>query len=270
MFFNKLLVAVDDTEPSRYAIEVGLIIAQRDNCPVVFAIMLDPGLLAQNYGFSSMKELAEERAAAIVDLACKRADESGVEATSKMLFDHPCDGIVGLADVENVGMIVMGTHGRTGIARGFMGSVAEAVLRRSKTPLCIVRRPPIGRIHQRYLVAVADDELAQMTVRWSVDLARSFGSTIMFCTVLNADSKRNATDLLEDAQKLARDNGVDSRAAILAAGRVSKALLDHAYAEQSDAILMSSHGREGFERLVKGSIAETVIRESSIPVVVLR
>ncbi len=270
MFFNKLLIAVDDSEESRYAMEVGLIIAARDACPVVFGVLLDPALLEENYGFSSIREVAEKRASGIMRLACSRAHESGVEATSKILFDHPCAGIITIAEDEKVGMIVMGTHGRTGLARGFLGSVAEAVLRRSKKPLCVVRRPPRGRIYQRYLVAVADDDLSQMTVRYAVDLARNFSSTILFCTVLDDLAKTNATDLLIEAEKLARENGVDSQGVILAPGKISQVLLDHAYAEQSDVILMSSHGREGFERLVKGSVAEAVIRSSSIPVLVLR
>jgi nucleotide-binding universal stress UspA family protein len=270
MFFNKLLVAVDDSEPSRYAIEVGLAVAQRDACPVVFGIMLNPELLAENYGFSSMREIAEQRAREIVDLACARAHEYGVAGSSKVLFDHASDGIITLATAENVGMIVMGTHGRTGLARGMLGSVAEAVLRRSKTPLCIVRRPRTGAIHQRFIVAVADDELAQTTIQYAIDLAGSFESTILFCTVLDVSSKRNATDLLEDARRLATEHGVTSDGAILEPGNISKAILNHAYAEQSDAILMSSHGREGFQRLVQGSVAEAVIRSSLIPVVVVR
>lgn len=270
MFFTKLLIAIDDSEPSRYAADVGLAIAARDGCPVVFAVVLDPALLRENYGFSSLQELVEQDCRRIVTDACERARAAGVEASSTMLFDDPCQGIIDLATAENAGLIVMGTHGRTGMARVLLGSVAEAVLRRSKTPLCIIRRPRTNIVHQRFLVPVADDELTRATIQYAVGLAQSFNASIIFCTVLDPGAKRSAVDLLGEAERAAGERGVECSSAVLGGGDISKVILDHAYADGSDAIIMSSHGREGFDRLMKGSVAEAVIRSSRIPVVVIR
>lgn len=270
MFFTKLLIAVDDSEPSRYAVDVGLAIAARDGSPVVFGVILDPALLSENYGLSSLQQLVEQEGAQIMEDACKRARDAGIEASSKMFFDDPCQGIIDLAATENAGLIVMGTHGRTGMARLLLGSVAEAVLRRSKTPLCIIRRPRTNIVHERFLVPVADDELTRAAVRYAVDAAHSLHATILFCTVLDAAAKRSAADLLDEAQRVAHDRGVESSAAVLGGADISKVILDHAYADGSDAIIMASHGREGFNRLINGSVAEAVVRSSRIPVVVIR
>jgi len=270
MFFTKLVVAIDDSEPARYAVDVGIAIAARDKCPVVFGVMLDPALLTQNYGFSSLQQMVEQEGEQLVANALKRAHDAGVEASSKTLFDSPCQGIIDLATSEQAGMIVMGTHGRTGMARILLGSVAEAVLRRSTIPLCIIRRPRTGVVHRRFLVPVADDDLTRATVHYAIDAAQSLGSSILFCTVLNPVARKTAVQVLEEAERLAREQGVECSAVVLGGSDISKVILDHAYADGSDAIVMASHGREGFDRLVNGSVAEAVIRSSRIPVVVIR
>jgi nucleotide-binding universal stress UspA family protein len=59
----------------------------------------------------------------------------------KLLVGDPAGAIVQAAESENADMIVMGTHGRTGLTRLLMGSVAEAVIRRAKCPVLTVKQP---------------------------------------------------------------------------------------------------------------------------------
>ena len=58
-----------------------------------------------------------------------------------LLVGEPAHAIVEAAEKENVDLIVMGTHGRTGLTRLLMGSVAEAVVRRAKCPVLTVKHP---------------------------------------------------------------------------------------------------------------------------------
>jgi nucleotide-binding universal stress UspA family protein len=64
-----------------------------------------------------------------------RPTDPSVHFEHRMLTGDPANAIVRLADEEHVDMIVMGTHGRTGLARLLMGSVAEAVVRRANCPV---------------------------------------------------------------------------------------------------------------------------------------
>lgn len=59
----------------------------------------------------------------------------------KLLVGDPANAIVHEAEAENADLIVMGTHGRTGLTRLLMGSVAEAVVRRAKCPVLTVKQP---------------------------------------------------------------------------------------------------------------------------------
>lgn len=271
MFFEKILIAVDDSVPSQYAIDVGLAIAREDGSPVTFAVALDPSLLGRDYAFASVCELAEQIAAEIVARAMRRANDLGVQASSEVLFRDATHGIIDLAKAQRVGLIVMGTHARTGLMRALSRSIAEEVLRRTTTPLCVIRRPAIGKIHHRILVPIVDDDLSAMAARYATDVARAFGSRLVFCTVEDSRGASNGKALLDSTTQQASQAGMESQGVVLPRdNRIARSILAQVRAEQCDAIIMASHGRDGLLRLVEGSVAETVIRSSETPVIVLR
>ncbi len=64
-----------------------------------------------------------------------------VETEHHLLFGHPADAIVEFAQSHDIDLIVMGTHGRTGVARLLMGSIAESVVRRATCPVLTLKQP---------------------------------------------------------------------------------------------------------------------------------
>jgi nucleotide-binding universal stress UspA family protein len=269
-FFKKLLVSLDDSMPSQYAIDASLRIARADGSAILFAVVLDPCLLSEDCSFGPVRELAEQTADKIIGDARKRAEQLGIAASTQLFFDDPVHGIIALAASEDVGMIVMGTHARTGITRALIRSIAESVLRQTTTPLCIVRRQPIGDRHRRLLVPVVDDDLSTFAIEYTTHVAQSIGSSVLFCTIDSAPTAQTQ-QYLDSAKKHASDAGVPSESVIVPHDRhISACILEQARIEECDAIVMASHGRDGLLRLMEGSVAETVIRSSDIPVVVLR
>lgn len=68
-----------------------------------------------------------------------RPSREGVPFQSELIVGHPADVLVNYADEHQIDLIVMGTHGRTGLSRLLMGSVAEAVVRRAKCPVLTLK-----------------------------------------------------------------------------------------------------------------------------------
>lgn len=269
-FFKKILVAVDDSTPSQYAVDASLRVARADGAALIFAVVLDPCLLSQDCSFASIRELAEETASKILRDASARAEQVGIEATSQVFFDDPVQGIIALAVSKAVGMIVMGTHARTGITRALNRSIAESVLRQTTVPLCVVRKQPIGERHRHLLVPVADDDLSAYTIAYATQVAHSLGSRLTFCTVDSTPTAKTE-QYLKSAKQHALDASVQADSVVVPHdGQVAATILRQADAAECDAIVMASHARDGLSRLVEGSVAETVIRQSDLPVVVLR
>ena len=75
-------------------------------------------------------------------------EDPAVDYAHRLIKGTPADAIVRAAEEENADMIVLGTHGRTGMARLLMGSVAEAVVRRAKCPVLTVKQPAADLIEE--------------------------------------------------------------------------------------------------------------------------
>lgn len=269
-FLKSVLVVVDDAAPSQYAIDAGLGIARADGAAVLFAVVLNRSLRSEDCNFASIRELAEQIAAKITGAARARAAEAGVTATSEVFFDEPVRGIIGLAEFEGAGMIVMGMQAQTGIVHALSRNIAERVLRETSVPLCIVRKPPPSEDYHRLLVPVIDDELSPYTIDYAVRAAQSLGSKILFCTIATGASPE-AEQYLQAARNRALENGVESEWVVVPQeGHIAANILERSRIEECDAIVMASRPREGLARLRRGDVAQAVIRSSDIPVVVLR
>mgnify|MGYP006287482287 CR=1 FL=1 len=83
------------------------------------------------------------------------------------------------------------------------------------------------------------------------------------------EAREEATELLAGATELASADGVDIETAV-EVGRPSKTIVEYAREHDCDHIVTGSHGRSGVSRILLGSVAETVVRRSPVPVTVVR
>lgn len=87
------------------------------------------------------EEAARARADALFEDARERAEETGFagDVVTRTVVGTPARSIVAYAEEENVDYVVMGSHGRSGVSRVLLGSVAESVVRRAPCPVLVVR-----------------------------------------------------------------------------------------------------------------------------------
>jgi nucleotide-binding universal stress UspA family protein len=143
--FTKILFPVDWSEPSTSALQVALVLASEQKAQVVFLHVREPVVDLGLSGFAPVSttvlEATEKEIVELLDRCVALATERGV--TSKVLRETgpTPETIISVAKDEGVDLIVMGTHGRAGLARAFIGSVTEAVLRASTVPVLAVHVP---------------------------------------------------------------------------------------------------------------------------------
>jgi nucleotide-binding universal stress UspA family protein len=150
---RRILVPVDFSPPSRAAVRYAGQLAQELGATIDLLHIWRPptfipaGLMVVVPGAAdhqSLESLAEtEIAESMHALVAELKAERGIEARLRVGFQpgSPADPIVELAERGEFDLIVMGTHGRTGVARLFLGSVAERVARLSHCPVLIVPAP---------------------------------------------------------------------------------------------------------------------------------
>ncbi|MBV8358859.1 MAG: universal stress protein [Deltaproteobacteria bacterium] len=136
--FRKLLVPIDFHEHSLGAIEVAKNIAQVNGGMVTLlhVVPMDEPLNGPMYE-EDFKKQAEKDAARLAELASQRLQGLRYEIVTEI--GDPATGIIDTAASREVDVIVIGTHGRKGLRRILMGSVAEEVLREAKCPVIALR-----------------------------------------------------------------------------------------------------------------------------------
>ena len=84
-------------------------------------------------------EMVEQQAKGYLERMAHRLNEQGIETSTAVWTGPVADSIVEYADTNSIDLIAMCTHGRTGLARWALGSVADRVLRAAGTPILLVR-----------------------------------------------------------------------------------------------------------------------------------
>lgn len=141
--FAKILVPLDGSKGSQQALDVALNLAKAEKGEVVVCSIVDPILVVGTTPPSPAIDLLltdrENEARHLIDDAVEKARRAGVRARGEMHLGVPFDEILSLANRAKVHAIVMGTHGRSGVTRVLLGSVAETVLRGAPCPVIVVR-----------------------------------------------------------------------------------------------------------------------------------
>jgi universal stress protein A len=148
--FTKILAPTDFSDDSKLALSYAVTLAEKFSSEIIVVHVdqpLAPVMVSElNPGLdvSTMNRIAEEgRLMALKELdgATARLRESGVKARGLMRVGAPFLEIIHAAQGEAADLIVMGTHGRTGLAHVLMGSVAERVVNKAPCPVLTVRHP---------------------------------------------------------------------------------------------------------------------------------
>ncbi|MFC3959010.1 universal stress protein [Halovivax cerinus] len=136
-----VLVAFDGSEPAQKALQHA---AQTfDGQEIVLLRVLDTpdGLVDASVGFAKegIKQLREESRTELSADVDATLDTTDVELRTEVAFGEPTREIVRYANENDVDHVVVGNHGRDGMARVLLGSVAEQVVRRAPMPVTVVR-----------------------------------------------------------------------------------------------------------------------------------
>ena len=206
----------------------------------------------------------------------------------------PADVIIERGAAANT-LIVMATHGRSGIHRWLLGSVAEKVLRGTSAPLLLLRstegdRWKPGVTVKSIIVPLDGSLLAESALATATEMAISLDAEMVLIRayelpaeayygkedylpnydILKAEGRAAANAYLEEKAEAIRARGVKIVTKLVADGLPADQIIGCAANYPDSLLAMSSHGRSGLRRWALGSVTETVVRHTRQPVLVLR
>lgn len=141
--FKRIVVPIDGSACAEKAFDVAVRLAKSEGAKLAICSVVDPITVASVSPMGASADLLiadmEQEAQREVDGAVDKARRAGLDASGTVLNGVAYNEILGYAKRRNADAIVMGTHGRGGLQRLFLGSVAESVLREAPCPVIVVR-----------------------------------------------------------------------------------------------------------------------------------
>jgi nucleotide-binding universal stress UspA family protein len=207
------------------------------------------------------------------------------------------DAALELLDAEQAHeaqLLVLTTHGRTGVARWLRGSVVEKLLRQGRAPVFLVRPWDDTQMFaaaggssgsgRRVVVALDGSALAEKVLAEAGRLAGAAGELVLATVVPPppsgtslqpglrslTENRQRARAYLEWSAGRLRERGVSARPEVLVATDVAGAIADLALGEQADLIALSTHGRGSVGRLLYGSVADRLAHLARVPLLLCR
>jgi nucleotide-binding universal stress UspA family protein len=219
---------------------------------------------------------------------------SGLTATTVVRTGDPAQQIVEQTRADATDLIVMRTHGRAGLARAVLGSVAERVLTLSPVPLLLLR--PGGQYVSQIkslLVPVDGSPGGALALGAAVGLAAASGASVRLLEVVvpiptymygayavngaafvdpawDEEARVSAQTYLDGLAARLRGSGLTVETEVLVAPMVADAIAGIAQARGIDLIVMSTQALSGAARAVLGSVADALVRAAPCPVLLLR
>jgi nucleotide-binding universal stress UspA family protein len=222
-----------------------------------------------------MQKMAESTKQDAEAYARKLGKEWAIQARSVNLAGNPAEEIVKYADSENIGLIVLSTHGQSGIRQWTIGSIANKVVRATKQPVLLVRAegthpdvPQKGMLRKALLPLDGSRE-SEAAIPYVAELASRLGMSVILLQVLAIGDKALAEDYLEKIGVQLKQRGVTVESQVRF-GEAATEIVNLAAEIHADVVAMSIHGRSGMGRWVLGSVAERVLYEGSTPLLLVR
>ena len=299
--YRTIMVPTDGTGFDREAIRVALRIAERSKAKIRLVRVLATGsffgVAAASEGTAVAAEVVrserEKAWAELYALAAECRITAGVDVIADLHAGPVADVLEGYARRHEVDLIVISTHGRSGIARLSLGSVTDSLIRHTSIPVLVVKppasylNPELGDSFRRIVVPLDGSTLAEQILPRVMILAtlEECEITLLHIATSRVGSPNQIVEpdtawseneisaaqeyLSRVAKKLRRSEAL-VRTDIVVSENVAEAIGDFAGRQNADLIAIATHGRGGVARMLRGSVADAVMHSGKKSMLVFR
>ena len=286
-----IVCATDLSPASRLAVERACLLASLRKCGLTVAHVVNQGALGELRRLLGAR--APETEPRVLDQFRTELDSlvdacttrTGVVADRRLAVGRVVDEVLLLAEQLDAGLIVVGCRGSGDLRSLLPGTIASRMVRKASRPVLVVRKPAPAA-YRRPMVAVDFSDAAQQAVRAAREVAPA--ARILLCHAFEVpfENHLRLADVAEDAIQRYRSEARSEATQQLAAfasrtglaeesfditalcGQPSRAVVDRAKEGDVDLVAVGKRGLGAVERLLLGSVAQHVLAESDIDVLV--
>ena len=301
--FDHILVPLDGSTLAAASIPFAVTLGRAVDARISVLAVVEPFPASARLPDAAVREADERQTAtstAYLESEAAKIRVLGLAVTTVIRHGNPAEEIIAYAEEGGCDLIAMGTHGRTGMDRVRMGSVAQHVLRHTTVPTMVVRPPAAGRTEDvapiAGVIATLDGSAwAEAALPIASSIAKALAVPLTLLRVIPTwsylvGSAWDAGYYYPETEEMMRDEeeavaayleaiaaglrapGLTVRTHWLRslAGPVEQDLVAHLATQPAAIAVMASHGRGGVLRWALGSTAEAVLDQAPCPILVMR
>ncbi len=295
--FNKILVPLDGSKVAERALLHAEEFARIFHSKLVLLQVLDPSIVLPEIGsIEPLKwQILKSEAQRYLQMLTAEIQNKGFEVENHLLEGGASDNIINFAQTENIDLLVISSHGKSGINRWNNSSVTQKVVNSVYLPVLLVRsyQPPLDpeekEHYHRILVTVDGSKRAECSLPTAITIAEESHAVLILASVIRrpllpfptpvSDKIQELSDefvrLSQEAveqyiEELRNRIPVKTEQRITESDSVSQSL--HALVEQEnpDLIVSCAHGLTGIPRWPYGSIAGNLIDHGHISTLIIQ
>ena len=288
--YEKILVPLDGSALAEVALPYAELLSGQLGSEVTLIYIHEAtGVSNQRVGQSYLERVVEVTKQG-AERGCRPPGGPGFEVKSAVRVGNPAEEIVGYAAKEDVDLILMATHGQSGIKNWPLGNVAEKVVRAADRPVMLIRAngAHTGKVNiSTVLLPLDGSREGEAALPYIELLASKLGARVILLQVLAtgymglgyayvvyteqqiASDSALAKDYLDKVSGRLRQSGIATEL-VVRLGNAAEEIVDFTDQVGADLVAMSTHGRSGIGRWVFGSVAERVLHSANKPLLLVR
>lgn len=275
---KKIIVPIDFSEYSDYALETAAMLARKNNAEILALHMLEMSEAMLTKGENDM----QMETVFFLKLAEKRFNEflekdylEGLKVTPIIKHFKVFSEVNEVAKEQGADLVVMGSHGTSGIKEFFVGSNTEKVVRYSEIPVLVIKHNPILTEFDNVVFAC---DFSEESVAAYLNAKRMFTSlnSKMHLIYVNLPSESFKSTAEMEAKVVnflkKADGNLDSIKNVTYVNdySVEKGITNFSNLLGADLIAIATHGRKGLAHFFEGSISEDLANHAALPVMTFK
>ena len=286
--FKRILVPLDQSALSERVLPIAQCLAEYFGSTIhlIYVVETEPETLPDTIVSQALKDGEAYLKNMVGNFS---SAEKPVQCEADVIKGYPASAIIEQAETDDDTLILMSTHGYSGVKRLLLGSVADKVVQAAKTPVLLVpagATNPEGELveMERLIIPLDGSELAEKILPYAINLCKTLGMELILVrayhprfpgsTIRMGEVTKIVHDSAENyikamAERLKKEGLKDVSYKVLQ-GLPAEQVSDLAVETPNSVTALCSHGRHGVSRWMLGSVASAIIHTAEEPVLVIR
>lgn len=276
---KKILVPTDFSDQAEYALKVAAQLARKFDSEIYLLHMLElPLQLIDPVQGSNTHNLPES--IFFMKLAHQRFAKlmakpflKDIKIKETVMFHQAFEGIKEVSEERECDLIVMGSHGASGLKEMFIGSNTEKVVRSSTIPVLVIKKDQPEFKVEDFVFATDADEANRHTLQHAAEIAKKLSARLHLLFINTPNNFITSKEAYEMLERFTTDSTVDVnniKMHVYNDTSVEKGILNFARNMDAGLIGISTHGRKGIAHFFNGSVSEDLVNHANRPVVTFR